>query len=137
MKTFWIHFLKRGSQFAWGGPLIICIVWACLKAAGVIETIAVDTVILAVLSSLVMAFVAAGISVVYQMEQLPTGMAALIQLAVLYADYLLIYLLNGWMPLRAVGIFTAAFIAGFAVIWAIIYLTVRHSVKKLNTDFDK
>lgn len=137
MKKFWIEFLKRGCVGAWGGPAILCIVWACLKGAGVIETIEADTAILAVSSSIVMAFVAAGISVVHQMEQLPKSIAALIQMAVLYIDYLLIYLINGWMPIDAVGIFTAAFIACFAVVWAIIYLSVKKSVRKLNSQLNK
>ncbi|MBQ7765298.1 MAG: DUF3021 domain-containing protein [Lachnospiraceae bacterium] len=132
MKKFWIEFMKRGMVAAWGGPAIVCIVWACLKAAGVVTFIEVDTVILAVVSSMLMAFVAAGISVVYQMEQLPKGMAALIQMAVLYVDYLVIYLINGWMPLKAVGIFTIIFLVCFAIIWAIIYLSTRNSVKKMN-----
>lgn len=137
MKKFWVEFLKRGCAFAWGGPAIVCIVWACLKAAGVIDTIEADTAILAVTSSIVMAFIAAGISVVYQMEQLPKSIAALIQMAVLYGDYLLVYLINGWMPINAIGIFTAAFVACFAVIWAIIYLSVKKSVSKLNSQLNK
>lgn len=137
MKMFWKEFVKRGMVAAWGGPAILCIVWACIQAAGVIDTLDVNTVILAVLSSMLMAFVAAGISVVYQMEQLPKGMAALIQMAVLYVDYLVIYLMNGWMPLKAVGLFTVLFLVGFGIIWAIIYLTIRNSVKKLNEQLQK
>lgn len=137
MKKFWIEFLKRGSLFAWGGPAILCIVWACLKGAGVIDAIEANTVILGVLSSIVMAFIAAGISVVHQMEQLPKSIAALIQMSVLYIDYLVIYLINGWMPLEAVGIFTAIFAACFAVTWAIIYLSVKKSVSKLNSQLNK
>lgn len=137
MKKFWIHFLKRGCMFAWGGPAILCIVWACLKKAGVIESIDADTAILAVISTMVVAFIAAGISVVHQMEQLPRGMAALIQMAVLYLDYLIIYLVNGWMPIKAIGIFTLIFVACFGIIWAIIYLTTRNSVNKINAQFNR
>lgn len=132
MKKFWLEFAKRGMMAAWGGPVILCIVWACLQKAGVVTTIDVNTVIMAVISSLIIAFVAAGISVVYQMEQLPKSMAALIQMAVLYLDYLILYLLNGWLPVKAIGIFTILFIVGFLIIWAIIYLTIRNCVKKIN-----
>lgn len=137
MKKFGISFLKRGSLFAWGGPAILCIVWACLKKAGVIETIDVDTAILAVFSTIIVAFVAAGISVVYQMEHLPKGMAALIQMSVLYIDYLIIYLLNGWMPIKAIGIFTLIFAVCFCVTWAIIYFTTRNAVNKINAQRNK
>ena len=137
MKKFWLEFIKRGALFAWGGPTVVCIVWACLKLAGVIEMLDVNTVILAVMSSMLMAFVVAGISVIHQMEQIPKGMAALIQMSVIYVDYLAIYLINGWMPLNAVGLFTVGFLACFAIIWGIIYLTVRKSVKKLNSQIGK
>ena len=136
MKKFWMNFLKRGCMFAWGGPAVLCIVWACLRKAGVIESMDVDTAILAVISTMIVAFIAAGISVVHQMEQLPKGMAALIQMAVLYMDYLIIYLLNGWMPIKAIGIFTLIFVACFGIIWAIIYFTTKNSVDKINAHFN-
>ena len=133
MKKFWLEFVKRGMMAAWGGPVILCIVWACLQKAGVVTTIDVNTVIMAVISSLIIAFVAAGISVVHQMEQLPKSMAVLIQMAVLYLDYLILYLLNGWLPVKAIGIFTILFVVGFLIIWAIIYMTTRNIVNKINT----
>ena len=79
-----------------------------------------------------MAFIAGGISVIYQLEQLPKAMAALIQMAVLYVDYLGIYLLNGWLPLNAIPVFTLIFAVGFAAIWAMIYLYVKRTVSDLN-----
>lgn len=79
-----------------------------------------------------MAFIAAGISIVYQIETLPKSMAALIQMAVLYVDYMGIYLLNGWLPVDKIGMFTLIFIAGFAVIWLIIYMSIRMKVNRIN-----
>jgi len=35
-------FCRRGLIAAWGGPVIMAIVWLCLKAAGVVETLTVD-----------------------------------------------------------------------------------------------
>ena len=56
----------------------------------------------------------------------------LIQMAVLYIDYMGIYLLNGWLPAEKIGAFTLIFIAGFAVIWLIIYATIRAKVNQIN-----
>ncbi|MEE0264173.1 MAG: DUF3021 domain-containing protein [Acutalibacteraceae bacterium] len=137
MKKFWLEFVKRGALFSWAGPTIVCIVWACLNVAGVVKTLDVATVILGIMTSIVMVFVVAGITAIHQLEQLPKGMAALIQMSVIYVDYLVIYLINGWMPLNAVGIFTAVFVACFAIIWGIIYLTTRKAVEKLNTKINK
>lgn len=132
MKKFWMAFAKRGMMAAWGGPVILCIVWACLWHVDVIQELGAGEAILSVVSSLVLAFIAAGISVIYQLEQLPKAMAALIQMAVLYVDYLGIYLLNGWLPLNAIPVFTLIFAAGFAAIWAMIYLYVKRTVSDLN-----
>ena len=132
MKKYMKDFCKRGMLAAWGGPVIMATVWLCLKAAGVVETLTVDQVVLGIISTTFMAFIAAGVSIVYQIETLPKAIAALIQMAVLYIDYMGIYLLNGWLPAEKIGAFTLIFIAGFAVIWLIIYATIRAKVNQIN-----
>ena len=132
MKKHVMAFCKRGLIAAWGGPVIMAIVWLCLKSAGVVETLTVDQAVLGIISTTVMAFVAAGISIVYHIETLTKSMAALIQMAVLYIDYMGIYLLNGWLPVERIGAFTLIFIAAFAVIWLIIYLSIRMKVNRIN-----
>lgn len=132
MKKHVKDFCKRGLVAAWGGPVIMAIVWLCLKTAGVVETLTVNQVVLGIISTTIMAFIAAGVSIVYQIETLPKPMAALIQMAVLYIDYMGIYLLNGWLPVERIGMFTLIFIAGFAVIWLIIYATIRMKVNRIN-----
>ena len=132
MKKHVMAFCKRGLIAAWSGPVIMAIVWLCLKSAGVVETLTVDQAVLGIISTTVMAFVAAGISIVYHIETLPKSMAALIQMAVLYIDYMGIYLLNGWLPVERIGAFTLIFIAAFAVIWLIIYLSIRMKVNRIN-----
>ena len=132
MKKYMKDFCKRGMLAAWGGPVIMATVWLCLKASGVVETLTVDQVVLGIISTTFMAFIAAGVSIVYQIETLPKAIAALIQMAVLYIDYMGIYLLNGWLPAEKIGAFTLIFIAGFAVIWLIIYATIRAKVNQIN-----
>ena len=132
MKKHVKDFCKRGLIAAWGGPVIMAIVWLCLKAAGVVETLTVEQAALGIVSTTVMAFIAAGVSIVYQIETLPKSIAALIQMAVLYIDYMGIYLLNGWLPAERIGAFTLIFIAVFAVIWLIIYVSIRMKVNRIN-----
>ncbi len=132
MKKHVKNFCIRGMLFAWGGPVIMAVVWLCLKKAGFVEILTVAQVVLGILSTTIMAFIAAGVSIVYQIETLPKSIAALIQMAVLYIDYMGIYILNGWLPVEKVGIFTLIFIAGFAVIWSIIYISIRMKVKRIN-----
>lgn len=132
MNRFVKEFLRRGMLFAWGGPAVVAIVWLILGKTGQLEALRTGEAVLGVLSSTVLAFVAAGITAVYQLEQLPKPMAGLIHLAVLYADYLTVYLLNGWIESRVIAAFTLVFAAGFLSIWAAVYLTVSRSVKKMN-----
>lgn len=127
------EFVKRGMIAAWGGPAILAIVYKILGKAGVISNLTVSEVCLAILSMTVMAFIAAGISFIYSVEQLPMAIATIIHMAVLYVDYLLFYRLNGWVPNEGLITFTVIFAAGFILIWMIVYFcAVRPSVKKLN-----
>lgn len=66
----------------------------------------------------------AGVSIVYQIENLPKAFAGLLQAAVLYIDYLGFYLLNGWIPLNQIWFFTVIFVVGFAAIWFSIYIPI-------------
>ena len=119
-------------MFAWGGSVILAIVWAALQAAGVVTELTVNEGVLGIITTTVMAFIAAGVSIVYQIENLPKAFAGLIQMSVLYIDYLGFYLLNGWIPLNQIWLFTLIFIVGFAVIWFSIYIPIKLKVKKMN-----
>ena len=134
MRKFAAEFVKRGLMAAWGGPVVIAIIFASLGANGVMETMTVHEVCLGILSSTVMAFVAGGITAIYQVERLPLPMAALIQAGVLYLDYLLVYLMNGWLQNQMVPIltFTVIFVAGYALIWLVIYQVIKRQTQKMN-----
>ena len=119
-------------MWAWVGPVIMAIVWMALHGAGVITSLTVNQVVLGIFTMTVMAFIAAGISIVYQIETLPKAFAGLIQAAVLYIDYLGFYLINGWIPVNKIWIFTLIFVGCFTVIWFIIYITVKLKVDKMN-----
>ena len=137
MKKYVKGFFVRGAMWAWGGPVILAIVWVCLQAAGVIHEITVNEVVLGIITMTVMAFIAAGVSIVYQIESLPKSFAALIQMSVLYIDYLGFYLLNGWIPVNQIWMFTLIFVAVFVVIWLSIYLFNRRKVERMNEMISK
>ncbi len=127
------EFIRRGLLACWAGPVITMIVYMALEKAGVITTLTVSEVSTAVFSMTLMAFIAAGISFIYQVERLPIAIATIIHMAALYFDYLLLYRLNGWLPNRAIATFTVIFAAIFIAIWLIVYFcAVRPSVRKLN-----
>ena len=129
------EFFKIGAMVAGGGPLIMVIVYSCLHAAGVVQMVSVSEMTLGVISSLVLAFIAGGISVIWRIEKLPLMWASFIHASILFLDYLLIYLINGWMPFEVlpIAIFTGIFVAVYFLIWCCIYYGIQMSVRKMNT----
>ena len=69
MNRFVKEFFRRGMLFAWGGPAVVAIVWLILGKTGQLEALRTGEAALGVLSSTVLAFVAAGITTVYQLAQ--------------------------------------------------------------------
>lgn len=128
-------FLHIGVISAGGGPVILAIVYLALAAQDAATTLSAERAATEILTSALMAFIAGGVSVVYRLERLPLFCATLIHGAALYADYLIVYLLNGWLPRRpgTVLLFTGIFLAAYAVIWLIVYLSIRRRVARLNT----
>ena len=132
MKKYILEFVKRGLMAAAGGPVILAVIYGILGVTGAAAVLPPHEVCVGILSITAMAFIAAGITMIYQVESLPLPMAILIHAGVLYSDYLMVYLLNSWLPGNAIGLFTVIFFAGFALIWLVIWLCIRANTKKLN-----
>ncbi|MBR6658330.1 MAG: DUF3021 domain-containing protein [Oscillospiraceae bacterium] len=132
MKAFFKEFLKRGFISAWGGPFVLAIIYLIVGKIEGVESLPVIEVSLGIISITVMAFTAGGITAIYQSEKLPVVSSALIHAAVLYLDYLFMYLLNDWIPRSEIGVFTAIFAAGFALIWLFIYIFTRRKTDSIN-----
>lgn len=134
MKKFWKEFLLRGLICVGGGPLVLAIIYGILGATGSVEALSPGEVCMGIITITLLAFIAAGMTAIYQMEQLPLPTMILLHGGALYIAYILTYLLNGWLASQAkpIGIFTGIFVAGYAVIWFIIYCVERTKTKKLN-----
>ena len=134
MRRFLTEFLKRGLIASAGGPVILAIIYGILGKTGVITSLSPHEVCIGILTITLMAFIAAGITAIYQTERLPLISAILIHGGILYFDYLVMYLLNNWIQrnLTAIGIFTVIFIIAFALIWVVIYLVIRTKTDQLN-----
>jgi NADH:ubiquinone oxidoreductase subunit 6 (subunit J) len=139
MKKFCLEFLKRGLLAAGGGPIILAIIYGILGANGTVTALTPNEVCKGILSITLMAFIAAGIQAIYQIERLPIISAILIHGAVLYIDYLIMYLMNDWIPrnLESLSIFTIIFVVGYVLIWVGIYLFTRYKTHKLNQKLNK
>ena len=139
MKKYALEFVKRGLKSAAGGPVILAIIYGILGATDTVAALRPGEVCLGILSITLMAFIAAGITMIYTVESLPLLSAILIHAGVLYADYLMVYLLNRWIPRngQAIGAFTAIFAAGYALVWLVIYLCSRKRIQQLNEKIKK
>ena len=134
MKSFWKEFLLRGLMVAAGGPVVLAIIYGILGTTGTVQALTPAEVSTGILSITVMAFIAAGMTAIYQTEQIALPFAIAIHVAVLYLDYLILYLLNDWIPknFSALGIFTGIFAVGFALVWVIIYCVTKAKATSLS-----
>lgn len=134
MKKYIVQFVLRGLLAASFGPLVLAVIYAILGAADIISVLRPGEVALGIISIAFMAFIAGGAPIVYEIERLPLFHAILIHGCALYLDYLILYLVNAWIPvdIKAIGFFTLIFIAGFALIWLGIYLFTRRKTTQLN-----
>lgn len=132
MKKFIHEFIRRGIMAAAGGPVVLAIVYGILGATGAADSLTPGEACMGILSVTLMAFIAAGITAVYQVERLPIASAIAIHGGVLYLDYLIMYLLNSWIPKGGIGFFTVIFIAGYALVWVSIYTSIKIKTERLN-----
>jgi len=134
MKKFWKEFLFRGLICASGGPLVLAIIYGILGATGVAESLSPKEVCLGILTITLLAFIVAGMTAIYQIEQLPLPIMILLHGGALYLAYILTYLLNGWLvnQLTPILVFTGIFLAGYSLVWFIIYCIERAKTEKLN-----
>lgn len=134
MKAFWKEFLTRGLICACGGPIVLAVIYGIIGATGAVEHLIPGNVCIEILTISLLAFIAAGMTAIYQIEQLPLPIMILLHGGALYLAYLFTYLLNGWLmkQLFPILVFTGIFIAGYALIWLVIYLITKAKTDKIN-----
>ena len=134
MKKFWKEFFLRSLICASGGPIVLAIIYGILGATGTVEAFSPREVCIGILTITLLAFIAAGMTAIYQMEQLPLSIMILLHGGALYIAYILTYLINGWLQQQLIPIlvFTGIFVAGYAVIWLIIYFVTKAKTEALN-----
>ena len=134
MKKYILDFSRRGVMACGLGPLVLAVLYLILHRNGAVETLSVEQFCTGIVSLTVLAFIAGSLNALYQIERLPLMLAVLIHGSVLYAGYLVTYLINDWLEwsLIPVLVFTGIFIVGYLVIWAIICVVIRKRTARLN-----
>ena len=127
-------FFFRGLLFGGFGPIIAGIVFLVLHLTLKDLTLTGLQVFTTIVSTYLLAFVHAGASVFNQIESWSLAKSTLCHFGLLYVAYILCYVINSWIPFEplVLGIFTAIFAVGYAVIWLAVYVSIRVTVKRLN-----
>ena len=134
MKKTILEFCRRGLIAGGFGPLVLAVLYLILRHKGILQTLTVNEVCLGIVSLWVLAFVAGGMNVLYQMDRLPLMVAILIHGGVLYISYLATYLINGWLMQGAkpILVFTVAFVLGYIGVWAVIFFITKKRTERVN-----
>ena len=139
MKRFILAFLRRGAFACGVGPIVLAVLYLILRGRGVLDTLTVEQVCMGILSLSALAFMAGGLNALYQIERLPLMGAVSIHGGVLYLSYLGVYLLNDWLTWDPVSllVFTGIFVAGYVVIWIVIYSMIKRRTASVNELLEK
>lgn len=134
MNKYIKEFFHRGLIFGGFGPIVMGIIYAVIQSCDSALSLNGNEVFAAIISTYIIAFVQAGVSVLNQIEtRFPLLMTGA-HLFILYIAYVGAYLINSWLPFKweAVGIFTAVFVIGYAAVWLTVCITIKTVSKKLN-----
>ncbi len=134
MKQYAKTFLLRGLIFGGFGPIIMGIIYWILSFTIPNFSLRGGEVMLAVLSTYLLAFLQAGASVFNQIEEWPIAKSLLVHFFTLYVAYVGCYLINTWIPFEwmVILIFTAVFALVYFIIWFTVWLSVRRISRRFN-----
>ena len=134
MKKIILEFIRRGLTACGFGPIVLAVLYLILQRQDILHSLTVEQVCLGIVSLWMLAFVAGGMNVLYQIERLPLMMAILIHGSVLYISYLVTYLLNDWLEqgVLPILIFSGIFVFGYLTIWIVIYLITKKNTEAVN-----
>ena len=134
MKKLASKFFHRGLIAGGFGPIVLAVVYLILNRVAEVEVVSVGQLCVGIFSLYILAFIAGGLNVVYQIERIPLTLAILIHGGVLYVCYLITYLLNEWLEngVMPIIVFSLIFIICYVSIWAVIYSVTKANTKKVN-----
>ena len=139
MKNNVKDFIFRGFFAGGFGPLVLAVLYLILQKNNLVQTLTVNEMSKGIFSLYILAFIAGGMNVIYQIERLPLMTAILIHGGVLYVSYLCTYLFNGWLEwgMMPILVFSGIFVLGYVIVWVIIYSVNKKRTDKLNQMLDK
>lgn len=134
MNVYVKQFFHRGMLFGGFGPIIAGIVYWCVSLSVPDVSLTGGQMLLAIVSTYLLAFLHAGASVFNQIDHWPIAKSLLCHFGVLYVAYSLCYIVNTWIPFEpaALLVFTGMFAVIYLVVWVTVYLCIKATSKKFN-----
>lgn len=134
MNEYVRKFLHRGLIFGGFGPIIVGIVFAILEATLDNFSLSGYQILTAVVSTYLLAFLQAGVSVFNQIESWPLPKSLACHFLTLYFAYVITYAVNTWISFEpiAILIFTGVFAVGYALVWIIVVVSIKSTERILN-----
>lgn len=134
MKKYSKEFMIRGMMFGGFGPIIFAFIVFFIWKYAPDTQFSGEEILLGTISVYILAFVHAGASVFNQIDEWGINKSIGIHFATLYVAYSICYLINRWIPfdIKIFGIFTAIFVAVYAVVWVSVYLCVKRTSHLLS-----
>ncbi len=138
ISKYYKQFMLRGLIAMGFGPIVLCIIYLILGLTGTAESVSVYDIALGVITITALAFMAGGITTVYQIEEISLPKAIGAHAVILYICYAVVYFTNGWLADGVIPFvaFTAIFFVGFAVIWTIIYFITKRGTDRVNKNIN-
>lgn len=134
MNKYVKSFFHRGLMFGGFGPIICGIIFYIISLNNNDFSVDGKQILIAVLSTYIIAFVHAGASVFNQIDEWPIAKSLLFHLGSLYVVYTGCYLFNSWIPFdfRTILVFTAIFLLIYFTVWTIVVISIKATSKKMN-----
>ena len=135
MNKYLKEFLHRGMMFGGFGPIVVGIIYLVISCTTEGFSLGSFEVFTAIVSTYLLAFIHAGVSVFNQIEDWPVARSLLCHLSTLYVAYMGCYLINSWIPFdfKVILVFTLSFIVLYFVIWFIVVAAIKQTQNKLNS----
>ena len=135
MNKYLRQFFHRGLIFGGFGPIVVGIILAIISVTTNNFEISGVQILLAIVSTYILAFIQAGVSVFNQIESWSLPKSLFCHFSLLYLAYSVCYLANSWISfnVNVILIFTAIFVVIYFVVWIIVYLSIKTISKKINS----
>ncbi len=135
MNKYVKDFLLRGMMFSGFGPIVLGVVYCILSYTVKDFSLTGLQVLVAIISTYLLAFIQAGASVFNQIEHWPLAKSMLFHFMFIYLAYSFCYIVNNWIPFEPMVllVFTAIFVLVYLAIWLIVYIIIKDTSKKFNS----